>query len=51
VKRVASAAERDIVVVGGLGMVMVMGWWWVVGAGRWCRTGLAMTRLKFSVRY
>lgn len=34
-KRVASAAERDIVVVGGLGMVMVMGWWWVVGAGTW----------------
>jgi hypothetical protein len=50
VKRVASAAERDIVVVGGLGMVM--GWWWVVGGGRWCRRGgLAMTRLKFSVRY
>ncbi len=39
-KRVASAAERDIVVVGGLGMVMVMGWWWVVGAGRWCRRGI-----------
>ncbi len=39
-KRVASAAERDIVVVGGLGMVMVMGWWWVVGAGSWCRRGI-----------
>lgn len=35
VKRVASAAERGIVVVGGLGVVLVVGgvWWfrWVIG--------------------